>query len=812
MSSDIRTRLAVPEDRLCRRCAPVEETIIADTSDVIGQENALRSVDLGLDMTSGDYAKTHYNIVVVGPSNTGRTTKTLKHLRKHAAGIAAPPPDVLCLHNFSSPRRPSTVFVKNGQGRAIRKKLAALGRYAAIGLPRKLIASRQQRLERLHEKIGEIWADAKERVQAFGHLILEDDERYLPPVFMSVAHPDRPMSQEEYEALDDDIRDKLGGELAAEAQNIYETAGMATQTLLTEDRKSLKKDERKQMRRSVGRHFRNLRQLGGEDPAFNGYLAELEKLILRLVPRLATPPDASMIFGGPPKVDANAMELLRRLTEVNLLVDNARVTHPPVIQVTVPQYSELFGRINAHLSGPDDSVNVDHTMVEGGAFLRANGGYLILDLEDLLRWGGMLTFYKLLQVIRTRKLTIEGKARFVDADPLIDYRSKDIPVDVRVVVVCDQWLVHLLRHYEPEFNNLFRINAEFDDQMDFDEARRAYAAFVDICRADGSLPEVTPEALARLVEYGARRTEDQQKASTEFGIIKDVITEAAHWARQDGADSVGPTHVQRAIDERFERQALLVRRYQEYLDSGHLLFDHDGFKVGQINGLSVLMISPEIVFGIPSRITAQAFAGPEKVLLVQREAGLSGPSMDTAIGVIRGYFSGRYGRKRPLGLAVQLCFEQCYGGIDGDSASLAETVALISAITRLPVDQRLAMTGSMNQLGEAQPIGGANEKIEGHFDALKRRGLLRPGHGTVLPTQNLDNLMLKDEVIEAQRQGLYQIYAVSHIDEALEIFLRRPAKEIHDLVKKRLKEINGGLSLVGLLGILRRRGRDPLDD
>ncbi|MFA6603944.1 MAG: AAA family ATPase [Patescibacteria group bacterium] len=792
MSSATRTKLAVPAEKLRLTCAPVATDAAADQSKTVVQKDALASIELGLKMSDSDYSKSHYNVIVVGSPNTGRRAKTLDFLRQYMAGIDAAPPDLVCLYDFATPRRPAIISVPNGKGREFKKRLQALGKYATKIMPQRVQEVGQQHLTALSEALTQLWEEADKKVQACHHLIIiHEKKRHL--TLMSLAHPGEPLSEEEFNALDEDIRAQLtNGENSLKAETIFELTSLQSRELVDLRLAAKSKAEHDVIQEILDKQVAILNGIVGENAVFSRYLDELSKMIFQhaLKEPEDKPQQSSIMKLMNRDSQDDGSKSLELLTQVSLLADNSENAHPPVVHVAVPQYSELFGRINAQMVG-QDSVRVNHTMIDGGAFLKANGGCLVLDLDDLLRWGGGIAFYKLLKVIRTRALAIESKGKFMDSETLVDFRTQETPVNVRVVAICSHYLAHALRHHEPEFDNLFRIVAEFDDELNVADAPAAYAAFVELCREDGQLPEFAPTAVAKLVEYGCRRAASQLKASTEFGIIKDVITEAAHWAREAGVSAVEAEHVQHAIAERYDRQALYVRRYQDHMDRGVMLLQLEGSQVGQINGLVYGAINSEIAFGGPKRITARAYAGKEKIVLVQREADLSGPSTNTATATIRGYISGQYGRKKPLGLAVQISFEQCYGGVDGDSATLAETIALISAITELPIDQRLAITGSMNQWGEAQPIGGANEKIEGHFGVLKRRGLLKAGHGVVLPKQNLDDLMLKEELVEAQRQGLYQVYAVSTLDEALEIFLGRPAAEIHKLVEEKLAGLNG---------------------
>lgn len=781
MSTETRNDLVVPIEKLRFVCDPSKVQVGTYDAGLgaIGQERAMASIDLGMDMSVGPYAIAHYNVVVVGSANTGRTAKTLEHVHNHVATVQYAPPDVLCLQDPSNPLRRLIAIVPNGSGQAFKKELAEFGLFVTTKLSQLVARRREFMQDFLNKGIAEMVeaVEAQTKPLGFGVVNADESRLHLMIIPLSRLDPSQKMSESEYAALSQEERQGLqSGPNFEAAKRVLTEAVDKQNDLIGSFMKQSEQMEPAFIRRVIAEPIAAMVEQSGGHAVIAKFLMELEKLVT---------------LSGRSEDGNDGLAIIKRLTTVDILVDNAGVEHPPVVHVTVPQFSELFGRISAHVSGSESGFKIDNLTVEAPAFLKANGGYLILDLGDLLRWGGGIAFYKLLQVIRTRKLAIESKAKFADAEALVDIRTDEVPIDVRVIAICDHQMAHMLRQHEKEFENLFRITAEFEDKMNVDQAMTAYASFVELCRVQDSLPDFSPEAVAKLVEYGIRRAGRQDKASTEFGILKDVVTEAAHWASTSGSGLVGPEHVRKAVDERFNRQALSVRSHEDYLDRGIWLIDLDGHKVGHVNALVVYTYSTEIRFGSPKRVTARAFAGKGGLVLVQKEAELSGPLTDASIAVIRGYLSGQYGRKKPLSLSVQLCFEQCYGGIDGDSASLAETIATISAITELPVDQRLSITGSMNQWGEVQVIGGVNEKIEGHFDLLRRAKVLKPGCGVVIPHKNIGDLMLKEEVVEAHRRGDYQIHAVQTIDQALELLLGRPAAEIHDLVESKLDEMRG---------------------
>lgn len=790
MSSDVREKYAVPAEKLRFTCEPVAPVPAIDGSAVITQERAMASVEIGLEMSDGPYAKAHYNVLVTGPRSTDPTAKTLETIRRHAAGIVSSQASRVCLHDYTSPRRAAVFFVPSEIVHELQQKMREFGLWAVNELPSLMMQFRLQRIQMMEQAVDAQWKLADAKTKAFGYMVERDEEdnsyNFGP---ISPADPTRLISEEEIEKLDDESRSKIYGELREKAVAVVQETLHVISTIFRNFHSKKTEVEKSIVKKMVAKQTAELLELAGDNPDFARCLEGIASAVEHhgLKDDSGEEPTVVAIKRASAEED-EAMGILR-LCDLNILDDKSGVTTPPVVHVETPQYSRLFGRIGSQSVG-QGMVRYDHTMVEGGAFLEAHGGYLILDIDDLLTYEDLVTLYKLLQVIRTGRLTIESKAEFLDVEYMSDYRTQEMPVDVRVIAVCDRHLAHVLRSYLPEFDNLFRIDSEFDDEMDVEEARSAYATFVGLCCHQEKLREFSPEAVARLIEYGVKRAGDQRKASTEFGVIKDVITEADYWAGKAGSDTVGPEHVRRAIDDRFDRSALWVRRYREFHDD-NILMAHDGEVIGQINALVVLGGHQEVAMGLPSRITARAFAGEDGVLLVQRAVEQSGPSSNTAVETIAGFLKGRLGREKKLGLTVQLSFEQCYGKVDGDSASMAEVIAIFSTLAGLPVDQRLTITGSMNQLGETQGIGGATLKIEGHFDNLVRAGLLKPGHGVVLPARNLNDLMLKEELVAAAgKDGPYRVYAVTHVDQALEIFLKRPIAEIEKLAEKRLAELN----------------------
>jgi predicted ATP-dependent protease len=797
MTTSTRQRTAVPTAKLRYVCDPATVESAPILGGVLGQESALEAVLLGLEMSTNPYDLAHNNVAVVGSAHTGRQAKVLAFLRQRANGIECRPSDVLLLHNFADVRLPVHAMVPAGAGREIRKRVDFLAKYATeiVSLRAQILAKELPKQIRTLQI--QLVAVMKEHAPADG-LVCLDTEKGFKVVPMSITNPGEPMDDEEKQTVPLEVLAALDQKAVAIVKGYQEASQAAIQAA---NKEFLTKVIMAPIRVKIA----ELRVIS-DDANFHAYLTGLENMLIQVGMQTAQSVGEKQDEAEEPCTcgecdgdgddddkDGGIAKMLKSVTAVNTLVDSTDVEHPPVVHVTAARFAEMFGRISAQRLA-NDRIRVDHTMVTAGEILRANGtaenpGTLVVDAMDLLQGsGGWHSLTKLLRTIKTGTAQIESLYTHVLDETLNGFRCPEIPLHVRFVLICSQWVNYALRQNCPDFGNLFRVVAEFDSTMPIAQAPVYYKSFVEGCRAsDPTLPKFSSAAVARLVEYGCRLADNQEDVSAACGLIKDVIAEAAHWAKKAQASEVGAEHVKKATKERFRRSTLWVKRAHKHLDDGGTLIDHSGGVVGQVNGLAVYGHSHEFAVGGPLRVSVRAYAGDSRVVVVQREAETSGPYTNIATGIIRGFLSGKYGAKKPIGVTLNICFEQC-GQIDGDSATLAETIACISAITELPVNQSFAITGSMNQMGMAQPIGGINQKIEGHFGTLQRRGLLA-GHGVVMPVQNLKDLVLDDDVVEAQRQGLYQVYAVTTLDEALELLLGKPAEEIHQLAKERLAKL-----------------------
>ncbi|UCC66429.1 MAG: AAA family ATPase, partial [Deltaproteobacteria bacterium] len=492
-------------------------------------------------------------------------------------------------------------------------------------------------------------------------------------------------------------------------------------------------------------------------------------------------------------------ELLFRKYEVDVLVDNSDLRGAPVIIELNPTYNNLFGRIEKEAQF--GALVTDFTMIREGSLHRANGGYLVLPVEEVLR--NLFSWESLKRALRNREIAIEEAGERLGFLATKSLRPEPVPLDAKVILIGTPWLYHLLYAWDEDFNELFKVKADFDTRMDRTEENiRDYVSFVCTVSEQENLKHLDSSALARLVEHGSRLAEDQEKLSTRFGEISDVIREASYYATQEDSPYVTGAHVQKAIDERFYRSNLLQERIREMIERGTLMIDVDGEKVGQVNGLSVIDLG-DISFGRPNRITASIGLGREGLIDIEREAKLGGPIHTKGVMILSGCLAEKYAQDKPLSLSSRLVFEQSYSGVEGDSASSTELYAILSSLSGLPIKQGIAVTGSVNQKGEVQAIGGVNEKIEGFFEVCKVKGLTR-GNGVIIPASNVTNLMLKEEVVEAVRQGKFHLWAVKDIDEGIEILTGVKAGQrqkdgafeegtVNYLVDERLRELSEAL-------------------
>jgi lon-related putative ATP-dependent protease len=479
--------------------------------------------------------------------------------------------------------------------------------------------------------------------------------------------------------------------------------------------------------------------------------------------------EGAVSMPGLPTPTGPAASPFRRY-EVNLIVDNAELHGAPVVFEDFPAHANLVGRIE-HISEMGALIT-DFGLIKPGALHRANGGYLILDVRKLLMQP--LSYESLKRALRSREVRIESLGQVMSLISTVSLQPEPVPLNVKVVLIGDRMLYYLLSQYDPEFEDLFKVAVDFDEDVNREpESARLYARLIATLVKSNGLHDFDKAAVARVIEHGARLAGDSEKLSAQVDRIADLVREADYWASEREHEVVGAADVERAIKAQERRSDRVRERSLEQITRGTVLIDSSGERVGQVNGLAVMALGG-FAFGRPSRITARIRLGRGEVVDIERKAELGGPLHSKGVFILEGFLGARYAHDHPLSLSASLVFEQSYGGVDGDSASSTELYALLSALAEAPIKQSLAVTGSVNQHGEVQAIGGANEKIEGFFDVCAARGLSGE-QGVLIPASNVIHLMLRQDVIDAVERGEFHIYPIATIDEGIEVLTGVPA-------------------------------------
>ncbi|MDR7483227.1 MAG: ATP-binding protein [Armatimonadota bacterium] len=807
-ADEFRARHRVAADRVRWTCAPedlpFETTAGLKIEDsIVGQDRAVRALDFGLSVPQPGY-----NIFVSGPTGTGRTTYTLSQVTRAAAAQPAPS-DWVYVHNFQQADQPLAISLPPGEGTQLRRGIDRLIDELKDSI-RKLFASetfeakRSGLLHSFEQRAGAIWRDLEQEARRLGFALQRTP---MGIVTIPVGPSGDPLVDEQLQQLGSAHRE----ELERRARELQESVAEATRKVRTierEAREALQELERSAVHSVASVAIEPLRQRYADHPKLVRWL---DAFLTDVVER-----HDDFKEDGEPQVPLPLP--LRRPDftryRVNLFIDHSKTTGAPVVFESNPTYYNLLGKVEYR--GEFGALVTDFTMIKPGALHRANGGYLILQARDLLL--APLAWEALKRALKSREVRIENIAEQYGLVPTASLRPEPIPLDVKVVVIGGSLIYHLLYLLDDDFAKLFKIKSDFDVDMErTPETILQYCqALGTICHRQGLLP-FDRSAVARTLEQSARLAEHQRRLSMRFNDLVDVLYEASAWARRDGAAVVSAKHVRRAIEERIYRSNRVEERIRQLIREGQILVSVDGGAVGQVNGLSVLQLG-DYAFGRPTRITARTFVGGRGVVNIERETQLSGRIHTKGVFTLAAYLGGKYAQQRPLSMSASITFEQTYEEVEGDSASSTELYALLSDLAGVPIDQGIAVTGSVNQKGEVQPIGGVNEKIEGFYYTCKALGLTGR-QGVMIPHQNLLNLMLNEEVTEAVRQERFHIWAVRTIDEGLEVLTGVPAGApdaagaypegtLNALISRRLGELGDRLRRFAPMARTREEGRE----
>jgi lon-related putative ATP-dependent protease len=726
---------------------------------VIGQERAVRSITLGLNMH-----RPGYNIFITGLEGSGKRTIVQDIVSKHARSRTAPD-DWCMVNNFEDEFRPRALRVPTGKATRFCRSMARLVRTMQIKLPREFesegFKENLHRLQaRFREREQQIMQQLGKLAEAKGIQIAKSEEG-LQPIPLADG---KPMTQEQFQQLPEDRKATINEALTQ--------VGVQMGNSFTEIAK-LKQSHRKAVEqlmeetalRLVKERIDPLRSDYAECDPIGSYLDAVQNDIVEEVERFIAPDNHQKSPEKP--IAASFFDKYN----VNVLVDNRSMEGAPVVFEPNPSFQNLFGHIDRRTSM--GSVVTDFTMVQAGSMLRANGGYLIVEVESILM--DPQTWETLKRSLQNKQLYIQDVARGPVMFPG-GLRPQPIPLDVKVILVGSYRTFEQLQNHDPKFNKIFKVRADFDYETEMtSDAAQQYARFIArVCRENDLLP-FAPDAVGAVVEAGGKIVAHQNRLSLRFGALVGTIQEADYWARQQAAEVVTGAHVARATQEYRFRYNLYEEKIHTSYAEDTILMRVDGAVAGQVNALAVHQMG-EIAFGRPSRITAETFMGKHGIINIEREANMSGNTHDKGVLILSGYLGRTFARNYPLSLAISITFEQSYSGIDGDSASSTELYAILSSLSGIPIQQGIAVTGSVNQKGSIQAIGGVNEKIEGFFDVCNAKGLTGR-QGVMIPKANVKNLMLKREVVNAVTDGRFSIWPVETIEQGIEVLTGRPAGE-----------------------------------
>ncbi|MEO0126575.1 MAG: ATP-binding protein [candidate division WOR-3 bacterium] len=748
---------------------------------IIGQPRAIEAIKLGLNVKYPGY-----NIFITGPVGTGRTTaitKLLEELKTKKDKLK----DLLYVNNFKNPDLPKLIVLDAGKGKQFKDDMTRLIYQLKTNIPQVFASEEyQKRRERIVSKFEleqqKMINEFEKRVEEKGFKLVQVQMGpFVRPAILPIIE-DKPRN---FEELDELIKEgKLTSEkLEKIKQDLQELEKeMSTIYAKTKENQDKLNDEIAKLNewsvKPMVSHLIDEIRKRFDNKDINEYLDEVLAEILTNIERFLkkeTRPDEFRLF------------------DVNLLVDNSETKNIPIIFETAPNFKNLFGTIERYSPSPG-VLTSDFLNIKAGSFLRANGGYLVINAFDALIEPGVWQTLK--RALRNGVVDIQV------FDPFYIFstsalKPEPISVDVKVVMIGNEWLYYLLYYGDEDFKKIFKVKADFDIEMERDVRNiNNYASFIkSICQTENLLP-FTKEAIAEIIEYGVRLAGRKDKITTRFHLIADIIRESDYWARQKKNTIVDAEDVEKAIEGWRKRVNMYEEKIQELIKKDILMIQTKGKAVGQVNGLSVYQLG-DYTFGRPTKITAKTSVGRAGIINIEREANLAGRTFNKGVLIISGFLRSRYAQDRPLSMDATLGFEQSYSEIDGDSASSAEIYAILSALSNVPIEQGIAVTGSVNQNGEIQPIGGVNEKIEGFYEVCKAKGFTGK-QGVIIPKANVNDLMLKQEIVDAVKRKKFHIYAIKNIDEGIEILTGLKAGKktktgfekntINYLVEKRLKE------------------------
>ncbi len=759
------------------------------SSRLFGQARALDAIDLGTAIGGPGF-----NIFAMGPEGTGRHTAIRSLLEQRVANEPAPD-DWVYVSNFSTPHRPRAIRLPHGQAVKFRdamdEMLNDLGaaipavfdseeyKARASAINREIEEANETLFKDLNDKARQLSIAVMRTPMGFAFIPQKDGETVKPEQFEKLDQDEQARIQEDINSLQSDLRSIL--------ENIP--------GLEKNRREKLRKLNEEMASRTVTAEISEVESALGSTDGIGEFLASVAEDVIKNVAVFMEAEEAAQNAPLPlGDLEPGRDPRLRRYG-VNVMVGNntGKESCAPIVIETNPTYQNLIGHIE-HISQMGALVT-DFTLIKPGALHQANGGYLVIDARQLLMQAGAWEALK--RVLRDGEIKVTSLAEQFSLVSTVSLDPDPIPLSVKVILVGDRSIYYLLHALDPDFASLFKILADFNDHIErSEETAKSFASMVRLIGERENIREISPNGMARTVDEAARLADDQTKLSLRIETITDILREADHCAGRNSHKAIEAEDIAEAVAQRRHRASRIRERMHESIARDIVLIDTDGGAIGQVNGLSVLSLADQ-PFGTATRITARVRMGSGKLVDIEREVKLGGPIHSKGVLILAGFLSARYALDVPMSLWASLVFEQSYGGVEGDSASSAELYAILSALSEVPIDQSYAVTGSVNQMGEVQAIGGVNEKIEGFFDICNERGLTG-SQGVLIPASNVEHLMLREDIVKSCADGKFSVRAVTTIDQGLEILMGRAAGErnkvgkfpegsINRLVEERLR-------------------------
>lgn len=733
---------------------------VPDLEGFVGQERALSAARFGIDIK-----RDGYNIFAHGPAGVGKRSIMLALLEKEAVK-KAPPDDICYVHNFKNPRYPKVLFLKAGMGKRLADDMAQLVEILCVSIPaifdsKPFVDHIKEIQEEGRRRQERGFSELEKQAENQGIVILRTQDGFM----LAAMKDGQVLSDKELQELPDPERKEKEALMDLLHKKI---------TLLFEEVPSLQKAAREKIREAI-RYF-TLLQVGSalndvrlkyeKVPEVLAYLNDVEHAIVENPSDFRVAKDSLGGMGKP--TDPSAFNRY----QINVIVDNSDLRGAPIIYEDAPTFANLVGRIDH--SSQFGALTTDFTLIRAGALQKANGGYLLLDAVKLLSqpyaWDGLK------RTLRAKEIRVENYFQILGYMTTVTLEPQPIPLNVKVVLFGTRQMYYLLAAYDPEFLELFKIGADFDEDIKVTpQTMLLFAQLIKNLAVRHGIKPLSKHAVIAVHEYGVRLAGDSKKVSTHVRKLTDLLHEADYFAARDNQPLIRDVDVNNAIAQQIFRASRVQEEQYEHIKRGILLLDFSGEHIGQVNGLSYYQIG-DFAFGQPVRITARVGLGSGRIVDIEREVNLGGPIHSKGVLILTGYLNGHYARNNVISLSASLVFEQSYGGVEGDSATAAEACALLSAIAQIPLMQNYAITGSMNQYGEIQPIGGVNEKIEGFFDLCQAKGFTGE-HGVIIPKANIEHLMLRPDIVLAAKAKQFNVYAVATIDEALSILTGQNAGE-----------------------------------